>query len=178
MHKHLHRPSTLLNFVLRNTIGRLPVKHGLSSDDLSRWREGSRKVFNQFLEDPSVLDRADEVVQWYISDDIFGLQDDAWSLEVCFDGDSDPIVRAFNSTLWTRVPVSRAGFYYLGQTAVDHAYGHLCGFYEGGDFGEERACVDQWRAACHREGAIWRTISQVIPVVHYYHKRIPTGLYR
>lgn len=172
------RPRTVLNRMVDLLRDRFPPQHAITSEQLERWHERSEQAFRRFVSDVSVLEEVRKT-GFTISDRTDF--DSAWSLEVVF-GDTPsvpPHVNYFTTALWTCLPVHEWMFDWFGQTAMDHAYGHLYAYYKGHtSFGEEVACYCQFRAFGYHQLSGAQLLSLLVPLLHRWHKQIPFTNYR
>lgn len=168
-----HRPRTWLNSAVELFRRHFRARHTITTEQLHRWHIRSRKAFKQFVVYDEIVDRV-QATPYTISERTDF--DSAWSLEVVFDFDTqaDPHINYFVHALWTCLPVPNAVFDWFGQTAVDHAYGHLYAYYAGRTtYGEDIACYCQYRAFGYHELCGAKLLALLVPVLHRWHKEIP-----
>lgn len=170
------RPMTHLNRCVALIVGRWPARHTISEDDLNRWFESSMLACADGVSHPHDVLAAIESADWSISH-ATDYDSNTWSLEVLFNDRQRPQVHVFTQAIWTRLPLPRWLFEYLGETAVDHAIGHLYAFQRGVTPDENVACYIQYRAARARNGWDYQVMAFLVRVLHRFHKHIPWSNY-
>lgn len=169
------RPKTGFNSLIDSVVRYFPARR-MTTQDIERWQSSSLTLFGEMNGDAGVLQRIIANTSWEISD--ADLPDNVWALEVVFNGRENPRVVIYQRTLLSRLPLGKRWFELLGQSATDHAFGHLYPFYaHASDYGEEAACRHQHRAAGKRGGK-YRVVRWLLPIVYVLHKRIPLATYR
>lgn len=180
MYRAFPRPVTLLNRLVALVFLNRPVRHTITGADLERWVISSTHALVHCVACPELVSSALSGADWKISTSQ-DFDPNTWSLEVEFDGQQRPLVTVYTQAIWTHLPVPRWLFDILGETATDHALGHLYAFQRGVTPDETVACFLQYQVARvrHKRSGGWKyqLLSYAVQILHRFHKYIPLANY-